>query len=226
MSVPVIAPPGAPKVVELIFRPAPGAGTPAAPGATPTPNPDLRADQPHELAVQWSAGQASIGGAPPCADPGALTDWDNAPGVAWGNDAPLEGVPAPPGAEWVVQVALAQVGKRYVWGGLGPDVFDCQGLIVWSYAQVGVRVVQNSATQFRTLRPGSQEQIQPGDMVYFDTEGAGKITHVGMLAGDVDGDGTWDMVHAANPQMGVRLEHDLFGSRYSTSRMRGFRTVR
>jgi hypothetical protein len=59
-----------------------------------------------------------------------------------------------------------------------------------------------------------------------DTTGAGRVTHVGMLAGDLNGDGQWDMVHAASPQLGVRVDYSLFQSPYYAPRIVGFRTVR
>ena len=55
--------------------------------------------------------------------------------------------------------ALAQVGKRYVWGGAGPNVFDCSGLVQWSMRQAGItmpRVAVNQAQtgpQHPALRP-------------------------------------------------------------------------
>ena len=72
----------------------------------------------------------------------------------------------------------------------------------------------------------SAADLQPGDLVFMDTEGAGRVTHVGMLAGDLNGDGQWDMVHAANPALGVRVDYNIFQSAYYAARIVGFRTAR
>ncbi|MBC8159824.1 MAG: C40 family peptidase, partial [Roseiflexaceae bacterium] len=64
-----------------------------------------------------------------------MTPWQNVPGVSWGHEALP--VAAPPGAARVVQLALSQIGKPYVWGDEGPSTFDCSGLMQWSYGQIG-----------------------------------------------------------------------------------------
>ena len=129
VSVPILTPIGAPKTVELEFP-----GVPAALGATPTTNPDLAA-APASLIVTWTRTTALSG----CSDPGALTPWGDGPGISWGRDAPI-GTPAPGGTNRLIQIAMEQVGKPYVWGAKGPEVFDCSGLTEWSYAQIGIRI--------------------------------------------------------------------------------------
>jgi cell wall-associated NlpC family hydrolase len=69
-------------------------------------------------------------------------------------------------------------------------------------------------------------QLQPGDLVFFDIEGRGRVDHVGMLAGDLNGDGQWDLIHAANPTLGVRIDYNIFQSPYYAKRIVGFRTAR
>jgi cell wall-associated NlpC family hydrolase len=130
----------------------------------------------------------------------------------------------------VVAIALAQVGKQYVWGAIGPERFDCSGLMQWSYAQIGIRIPRSTATQWPGLRAISLSQMQPGDMVFFDTRAGirtpNQITHVGMVA-DVNGDGQWDLIHAASPHAGVRVDYAFLTSSYYGPRLFGeARTVR
>lgn len=229
VRVPILAPPGIPEVVEVIFDADPAyqpqlPGTPAVATPTPLPNDDLRVTTPDILTVQWSNARWNAPGAPPCDDPGVLTDWDDGSG-AWGRRATLA-VAAPPGADRLIQIVLNQVGKRYVWGAKGPETFDCSGLAAWSYAQIGIAIPEGTGGQWPHLRPVSQAEVQPGDLVFFDIAGRGRIDHVGMLVGDLDGDGHWDMVHAASPQLGVRIEYGVFESAVYASRIRGFRTAR
>jgi cell wall-associated NlpC family hydrolase len=227
VSIPIVAPPGTPKTVELRVVGDP-AYTPDAPSttATPTPNAQLQRATPNVLTIQWTDAALQIPGAPPCADPGALTDWSNGDGVAWGVEVPAAPIPAPPGAGRLVQIALNQIGKPYIWGAKGPNAFDCSGLATWSYAQIGITIPQGTAGQWPRMRAVERSQIQPGDLVFFDMELNGRISHVGILAGDLNGDGTWDMVHAASPQHGIRIDYSIFESRFYGLRVRGFRTAR
>jgi cell wall-associated NlpC family hydrolase len=78
----------------------------------------------------------------------------------------------------VVGVALSQVGTPYVWGGAAPGGFDCSGLVMWAYAQVGISLPHSSYAQFGMGVPVAKSDLQPGDLVFFD--GAG---HVGIYIG-------------------------------------------
>jgi peptidoglycan DL-endopeptidase CwlO len=77
-----------------------------------------------------------------------------------------------------VGVAMAQLGKPYVWGAAGPDVFDCSGLVVYSYAAVGVSLPHSSYALWNAGVYVSRDQLQPGDLVFFDGLG-----HVGIYIG-------------------------------------------
>ncbi len=243
VTLPILAPPGDPETVEIAFAGVPGffptmpsattlAGTPTAttvaltPSPTPLPNADLRASDNSPLLVQWTAATWQAPGGPACTEAGTLTDWSSNKDAVWGVDAPIAGVAAPPGAARVVQIALNQVGKRYVWGDKGPETFDCSGLMTWSYAQIGLRIPQGTAGQWPHMTAVDSSAIQPGDLVFFDIDRNGQIDHVGMLVGDLNGNGQWDMVHAASPKLGVRMDYDIFQSAYYRARMVGFRTAR
>ena len=131
---------------------------------------------------------------------------------------------APAGDARVLQIALNQLGKPYVWGAKGPERFDCSGLTEWSYGQIGVRIPRGTAGQWPEMRPVEAALLQPGDLVFFAIEG-GRVDHVG-LVGDFNSDGQWDLLHAANPTLGVRIDYSLFQSRYYAPRIVGFRTAR
>jgi peptidoglycan DL-endopeptidase CwlO len=78
-----------------------------------------------------------------------------------------------------VQLALGQVGRPYRWGGASPSGFDCSGLVMWAYSQVGVPLPHNSAAQYGVGRAVSQSELRPGDLVFFNGLG-----HVGMWVGN------------------------------------------
>jgi cell wall-associated NlpC family hydrolase len=87
-------------------------------------------------------------------------------------------VAPPPTHGGVVGVALSQLGTPYVWGGAAPGGFDCSGLVMWAYAQVGVSLPHSSYAQYGYGVPVSRDQLQPGDLVFFDGLG-----HVGIYIG-------------------------------------------
>jgi cell wall-associated NlpC family hydrolase len=88
-------------------------------------------------------------------------------------------VVAPPSTHGgVVSIALSQVGTPYVWGGASPGGFDCSGLVMWAFGQVGVSLPHSTYAQYGMGVPVSRDQLQPGDLVFFDG-----IGHVGIYIG-------------------------------------------
>lgn len=84
----------------------------------------------------------------------------------------------PPTHTGVVGVALSQLGTPYVWAGSAPGGFDCSGLVMWAYAQVGVGLPHSTYAQWGSGVAISRDQLQPGDLVFFDGLG-----HVGIYIG-------------------------------------------
>ncbi|MCU1346602.1 MAG: hypothetical protein JWL70_2868, partial [Acidimicrobiia bacterium] len=65
-----------------------------------------------------------------------------------------------------VLTALAQIGTPYRAGGQRPGGFDCSGLVGYAWSQAGVGMPRNSEDIIRALRSVSQDQLQPGDVVW------------------------------------------------------------
>jgi len=80
----------------------------------------------------------------------------------------------------VMLFALQQVGKRYVWGGAGPDVYDCSGLVMRAWALAGVRLEHGSASQVASGPPVAVGEMIPGDLLGY---GPGSNKHVTMYIG-------------------------------------------
>ncbi|HEX3258404.1 MAG TPA: NlpC/P60 family protein [Pseudonocardia sp.] len=77
-------------------------------------------------------------------------------------------------------LAKGKLGAPYVWGAAGPSAFDCSGLIVWAYKQLGVSLPHSSATLSTMGTPVSKAALQPGDLVFFYSP----VSHVGIYAGN------------------------------------------
>ncbi len=94
-----------------------------------------------------------------------------------------------------VRAALTQLGVPYVWGGATPGkAFDCSGLTSWAWGQAGVSLVHFAATQATEGTPVSISQLQPGDLIFFESP----IQHVVMYVGDgvvIEAPHTGDVVH-------------------------------
>lgn len=102
--------------------------------------------------------------------------------------------------ETVVQSALAQVGKRYVWAASNPNVgFDCSGLVYYAFKQVGVTLNRIAADQYYNGTPVSRNQLQRGDLVFFSS--GGYIGHVGLYIGN------GQFVHASDYSTGVIISN-------------------
>ncbi|HEX4527292.1 MAG TPA: NlpC/P60 family protein [Gaiellaceae bacterium] len=87
-------------------------------------------------------------------------------------------VAPPPTHSNVANIALSQLGTPYVWAGSAPGGFDCSGLVMWAYSQVGVSLPHSSYGQYGYGVPVSRDQLEPGDLVFFDGLG-----HVGIYIG-------------------------------------------
>ena len=81
--------------------------------------------------------------------------------------------------------AEAQLGKPYLWGGTGPDAFDCSGLVMMAYQAAGISIARTSEAQWATLPHVPASQVEPGDLVFFvGADGtATSPGHVGLVIG-------------------------------------------
>ncbi len=100
------------------------------------------------------------------------------------------GLPVVQAPSQVVATALsyaeAQLGKPYLWGGTGPDAFDCSGLVMMAYRTAGINIERTSQAQWATEVKVPAAQVQPGDLVFF-AGSDGTVTdpgHVGLVIGN------------------------------------------
>lgn len=96
----------------------------------------------------------------------------------------------------ILAAAQSALGTPYRFGGNTPEALDCSGLVELAYRAAGIPVPRTADDQFRTLP--SAPRARPGDLLFFDTAGRGKASHVGIYRGD------GQMIHA--PGRGRRVE--------------------
>lgn len=113
----------------------------------------------------------------------------------------------------LVNFAYRQLGKPYVWGAIGPRSFDCSGLTMYVYGAMGVSLPHYSGDQFGMGSPVSKGNLQPGDLVFFNTYGS--ISHVGIYVGG------GEFIHAPGSGRGVTvsdLNSGYYAQRYAGAR--------
>ena len=93
--------------------------------------------------------------------------------------AGLFAVPQAPPTAKAVTAALSKVGASYAMGAAGPDAFDCSGLTMWALARAGIAAPHSSYAQYAMGSGVARSDIRRGDLVFFDSFGAG-ASHVGI----------------------------------------------
>ena len=81
------------------------------------------------------------------------------------------GIPAVQAPTQAVATAISfaeqQLGKPYLWGGTGPDAFDCSGLVMMAYRTAGIDIERTSEAQWASEQRVPASRVQPGDLVFF-----------------------------------------------------------
>lgn len=115
--------------------------------------------------------------------------------------------------ERVTHTALRYIGVPYVWGGTSFGGVDCSGFVYAVFEHNGIDVPRTADSQFEVGRPVATRDLQPGDLVFFQTYAPG-ASHVGIYLGG------GRFVHASASD-GVRIDElsmDYYASRYIGAR--------
>ncbi len=109
-------------------------------------------------------------------------------------------------AATAIAYAEQQIGKPYLWGGTGPDAFDCSGLVMMAYRAAGIDIPRTSQQQWAWGPQVPASQVQAGDLVFFAGSDGTTASpgHVGLVIG------TGLMIEAYATGYPIRIAH--FGS--------------
>jgi peptidoglycan DL-endopeptidase CwlO len=103
---------------------------------------------------------------------------------------------APSPRSRVVAAALQNVGAPYARGGTSPAGFDCSGLVMYVYARAGRALPHNAVKQYELGSPVARDDLEPGDIVFFD-----HLRHSGIYIGG------GKFVHASKPGDVVKISN-------------------
>jgi len=111
----------------------------------------------------------------------------------------------------MLKAALSRRGRPYVWGGSGPKVFDCSGLVQWSFAQAGVVMPRVAADQALTGPAIPLRQAAAGDLLFYHTDPTDPryISHVAIYLGH------GLMEQAPEPGMNVEVVPVALGAEFA-----------
>lgn len=93
-----------------------------------------------------------------------------------------------------IDFALGQLGDAYIYGGTGPDGWDCSGLVMKSFAAAGISLPRVVGPQMSAVRSVSMDALQPGDLVAY-----GDMSHNGIYLG------RGKVIHAPRPGRSVEI---------------------
>ena len=114
-----------------------------------------------------------------------------------------------------VQVAASHKGDPYSYGAAGPHRFDCSGLTLYAYKQVGKSLVHSASGQYSQTRHIAKSEKRPGDLIFYTSNGrASGIYRVALYAGNGY---TW----AARRSGTTVTKQKIYSSGYLVGRVRG-----
>jgi len=113
----------------------------------------------------------------------------------------------------IVSTAKKYLGTPYKWAGASPSGFDCSGFVYYVLKTVGLNPPRVPADQYKMGTPVSRDDLQPGDIVFFQNTYKAGLSHVGIYVGN------GQFIHA--PQSGKVVSYANLYSDYYTSHYYG-----
>ncbi len=109
--------------------------------------------------------------------------WDGVDRVAGGS----QNTSPPSSVDKMIDFAISQMDKKYVYSTEGPSSFDCSGFVYYVLKYMGVSTARYSASGFSSVESwvkiSSQPSLKPGDLLFFKSDSSSRISHVGIYLG-------------------------------------------
>jgi len=117
----------------------------------------------------------------------------------------------------VITLAKTKLGRKYVWGAQGKNVFDCSGLTQYVYKKQGINIPRRAIWQSKFGKQVSRKNLKKGDLVFFDTSKRrkGYVNHVGIYIGNNK------FIHASSAKKKVvitSLNKNFYSKRFTGGR--------
>jgi cell wall-associated NlpC family hydrolase len=118
----------------------------------------------------------------------------------------------------IARTARTFIGVPYLWGGDSADEgFDCSGFTMAVYQYNGLMLPHSSRDQSVMGNPVSKGNLEKGDLVFFNTNNSGKVSHVGVYIGG------GRFIHA--PGRGKKIGIESLDSKYYSAHYAGGRSL-
>src|SRR5690625_1272765 len=180
------APPPPPPARPSASTPAPSPTTPPPRPTTPSPAPEPEPTTPAPRPTT------------PAPTPSATPSPSPSP-----SQPPPPPPPPPPSTstgEQALAWARTQLGKPYIWGGVGPTGYDCSGLVQMAFRNAGVSLPRTTGAQYHATARVPVSQLRAGDLIFYSSNGQPSgIRHVAIYAGN------GMRLHAPSPGKSVEL---------------------
>ena len=113
----------------------------------------------------------------------------------------------------IIATAKQYIGVPYVWGGSTPSGFDCSGFVQYVFARHGITLPRTSRDQYSVGTWVSKSNLQPGDLVFYNTSGSG-VSHLGIYIGN------GQFIHASSSKgvMISEMSNSYWSARYYGAR--------
>lgn len=108
----------------------------------------------------------------------------------------------------IVKTARKQIGDRYKYSAIGPNAFDCSGLVSYVYKKEGIQVSGSATNIYNRGKVIPLHKASPGDLIFYKKNG--RIFHVSIVSRKEKG-ALW-VVHSTTSR-GV-IEEDVLASLY------------
>jgi len=105
----------------------------------------------------------------------------------------------------IIKLAKSKLGNPYVYAKSGPDSFDCSGFVYYIYKENKIILPRTSLSQSQVGEKIALEELEKGDLVFFDTSLKGKVNHSGIYLGN------GKFIHASSGKANSVTISDVYG---------------